>query len=278
MARGRRGKRRMSAREHRSQRDGRRRRPLPLVVTLAAVPVGLTLAGALLVTGAGDALNPFSDSSPAPGEIGDAVANDALVPESSEDDDFFAAPSASPQARPTPSGQGDPQSAGVTASSVPEDAGDEDASGGNGGGGRGDGDGGGRGDGGGGGGAGSSGGGVVDQVVTLVNSERASAGCDPLEVDSRLASAAQEHSEDMDRRDYMSHQNPEGEGPGERAGRHGYDAWGAENVAKGQTSAEQVMDAWMNSQGHRDNILNCGLVAIGVGESGHAWTQKFGWE
>jgi hypothetical protein len=82
----------------------------------------------------------------------------------------------------------------------------------------------------------------------------------------------------MNRRNYMSHQNPEGEGPGERARRHGYNAWGAENVAKGQTSAAQVMDAWMNSEGHRNNILNCGLVAIGVGESGNAWTQLFGWD
>ncbi|MFD3686960.1 CAP domain-containing protein [Nocardiopsis sp. NPDC058631] len=277
MARGRRGKRRMSAREHRSQNDGRRRRPVPLVVTLAAVPVGLTLAGALLVTGAGEHLNPFRNTaagSQAPGEIGTAVVDDSLVPEASADDDFFAAPSAVPQDRPTPSGAGEPQSADVTASSVPEDAEeDETASGGGG-------DGGGGGDrgGGGGGGGSSSGGGVTDQVVSLVNSERASAGCDPLKVDSQLTAAAQEHSEDMDRRDYMSHESPEGEGPGERANRHGYDAWGAENVAKGQTSAAQVMDAWMNSPGHRNNILNCGLVAIGVGESGDAWTQKFGWE
>ncbi|MEE2035615.1 CAP domain-containing protein [Nocardiopsis sp. CT-R113] len=278
MARGRRGKRRSSAREHRSQNDGRRRRPVPLVVTLAAVPVGLTLAGALLVTGAGEHLNPFrntADGSQAPGEIGDAVADDSLVPEASVDDDFFAAPSASPQDRPTPSGAGDPRSADVTASSVPEDAEEDETSSGGGGGGGGSGD-----DGGGdrGGSGSSSGGGVTDQVVSLVNSERASAGCSPLKVDPQLTAAAQEHSEDMDRRDYMSHESPEGEGPADRADRHGYDAWGAENVAKGQTSAAQVMDAWMNSQGHRDNILNCGLVAIGVGESGDAWTQKFGWE
>jgi uncharacterized protein YkwD len=82
----------------------------------------------------------------------------------------------------------------------------------------------------------------------------------------------------MDARDYMAHESPDGEGPGERARRHGYNSWGAENVAKGQRSAEQVMEAWMNSPGHRANILNCGLVAIGVGEANFAWTQKFGWE
>ncbi|WP_433697940.1 CAP domain-containing protein [Nocardiopsis sp. CA-288880] len=271
----------MSARENRSRKDGRRRRPVPLVVALAAIPVGLTLAGALLVTGAGESLNPFRDTADetlATGRIGDAVADDSAVPEASADDDFFASPSAPPQDRPSPSGAGGPQSADVTASSVPEEA-QEDGSpsgGGGGGGGSGDGDDGerrGRG------GSGpSSAGGSVDQVVTLVNGERASAGCDPLKVDPRLTAAAQEHSEDMDRRDYMSHENPEGEGPADRALRHGYDAWGAENVAKGQTSAAQVMDAWMGSRGHRDNILNCDLVAIGVGESGNAWTQKFGWE
>ena len=171
--------------------------------------------------------------------------------------------SESPQDQPA----SESQSADVMASSVPEDAGEEETSAG--------------GDDGGGdrsGSGSSSEGGSVDQVVTRVNGERASAGCDPLRVDPRLTAAAQEHSEDMDRRDYMGHENPEGEGPADRALRHGYDAWGAENVAEGQTSAAQVMDAWMGSRGHRDNILNCDLVAIGVGESGNAWTQKFGWE
>jgi uncharacterized protein YkwD len=98
--------------------------------------------------------------------------------------------------------------------------------------------------------------------VTLVNSERESAGCGPLRVDPLHTAAAQEHSEDMDRRDYLSHESPEGKGPGDRVGRHGYDAWGAENIAKGQTSPEQMMDTWMGSQGNRDNILNCDLVAI----------------
>ena len=291
MARGRRGKRRTSARGHRSGRDGRRR-PTPLVVTLTAVPVGLTLAGALLVTGAGEDINPFRNTagdSQSSGEIGGAVTDASLVPEASEDDDFFAAPTSAPgegaEGEPAPSGGGEPQSADVTASSVPDDDGGSSADAG---GSDGEDDSGGRdedrGDEGGGGeadrgdGGDFTAGGVNGQVVTLVNNERADAGCDPLRVDSRLTAAAQEHSEDMDRRDYMSHQNPEGEGPGDRARRHGYDAWGAENVAKGQTSPGQVMDAWMGSSGHRENILNCGLVAIGVGESGNAWTQMFGWE
>ena len=93
-----------------------------------------------------------------------------------------------------------------------------------------------------------------------------------------LTALAQDFSEDMAARDYMAHDNPDGEGPGDRARRHGYSSWGAENVAKGQSSAEQVMEAWMNSPGHRANILNCDLTAIGVGEASNAWTQKFGYE
>ncbi|NKY97585.1 CAP domain-containing protein [Nocardiopsis dassonvillei subsp. albirubida] len=261
---------------------------------MAAVPVGLVVAGALLFTGAGSGLDPFqntADGQAREGGLGTAVTDDSLVPEASEDADFFASPTATPEREPAPSGEGGgPQSA--QASSVPEDG--EDTGGGDGGGSESGGGGSGGGDGGGGSGSGDGGGGsgggdgdsgsdapssgVSEQVVTLVNAQRADAGCGPLRVDSRLAAAAQEHSEDMDRRDYMSHQSPEGEGPGDRADRHGYDAWGAENVAKGQTSPQQVMDAWMNSDGHRRNILNCDLVAIGVGESGNAWTQMFGWE
>ncbi|WP_150242028.1 CAP domain-containing protein [Nocardiopsis quinghaiensis] len=291
MARGRRGRRRTSARGHRSDRRTGRRR-VPLAVSLAAVPVGLVLAATLLATGTGEELNPFRNTADgqAAGQVGEAATDDSFVPEASEEDDFFAAPSTSPERNPAPSGDSEPQSADVTASSIPQDSDDQETegdqadasddgaggSGGNGGGG-GNGSGGGNG-GGGGGGGGVSAGSAVGRVVTLVNNERAEAGCGPLSVDSQLTAAAQEHSEDMDRRDYMSHENPEGEGPGDRARRHGYDAWGAENVAKGQTSPEQVMDAWMNSEGHRRNILNCGLVSIGVGESGNAWTQKFGWE
>lgn len=286
MARGRRGRRRKSADRHR--RAGRGLRSIPLAVPMAAVPVGLVVAGALLFTGAEPGLNPFqntADGQAQEGGLGTAVTDDSLVPEASEDADFFASPTATPQREPAPSGEGvEPQSA--QASSVPEDNGDEDTGGAGGGGGSESGGGGsGGGDGGGdsGGGGGDSGsdapaGGATEQVVTLVNAQRADAGCGPLRVDSRLTAAAQEHSEDMNRRDYMSHESPEGEGPGDRADRHGYDAWGAENVAKGQTSPQQVMDAWMNSDGHRRNILNCDLVAIGVGESGNAWTQMFGWE
>ncbi|WP_017546271.1 CAP domain-containing protein [Nocardiopsis prasina] len=252
------------------------------MAAVVAVPVGLTLAGALVLSGLGDQPDPADGTSAADasGEIGSSVSDDSNAPETDAEDDFFAEPTATPGDA-EPRGDGGPRTSTVTASSSAEEAeetgSDEGGREGGGSGGGGAGNGGGSGSGGGGGNQ-TTGGPRTTAVVTLVNDERAANGCGPLRVDDRLAAAAQEHSEDMAARDYMSHENPDGEGPGDRAQRHGYDSWGAENVAKGQTSAEQVMEAWMNSPGHRANILNCGLESIGVGESGNAWTQKFGWE
>lgn len=120
------------------------------------------------------------------------------------------------------------------------------------------------------------------QVVDLTNEERAQEGCGPLRADDRLHEAAALHSEDMAERDYFDHVTPEGVGPGERAERAGYDSWGGENIAWGYRSAEDVVEGWMDSHGHRANILNCDFVAIGVGAAdsgrGPYWTQTFGYE
>jgi uncharacterized protein YkwD len=118
-----------------------------------------------------------------------------------------------------------------------------------------------------------------DQVVDLVNKERAKSGCDPLRVDPKLAQAAQEHSSDMADRDYFDHTTPEGLTFADRIVNSGYPTPGAENIAVGQKNAQQVMEGWMNSDGHRANILNCDLNAIGVGldEDGMYWTQDFGY-
>lgn len=117
------------------------------------------------------------------------------------------------------------------------------------------------------------------RVVELANAERAADGCDrPLVVDDRLAQAAQAHSTDMSTRDYFSHTSPEGETFVDRATAAGYPSPAAENIARGQTSPEQVMADWMNSAGHRTNILNCEYRTIGVGldTRGWYWTQVFG--
>ncbi|MEU9417249.1 sigma-70 family RNA polymerase sigma factor [Streptomyces sp. NPDC048272] len=123
--------------------------------------------------------------------------------------------------------------------------------------------------------------GVAGQVVALVNSERSKAGCGPLKEDSQLRAAAQGHSDDMARRDFFAHTNPDGADPGKRTTAAGYD-WSTygENIARGQQTAQSVMDSWMKSPGHRANILNCSFKDIGVGihngSGGPWWTQNFG--
>ncbi len=114
-------------------------------------------------------------------------------------------------------------------------------------------------------------------VVDLTNAERAAAGCPPVAFDARLTAAAQLHSEDMVAQDYFSHQSLDGRSPWDRAKAQRYPNPGAENIAKGQASAEDVMRAWMDSPGHRANILNCDLREIGVGVADRTWTQVFGW-
>jgi uncharacterized protein YkwD len=120
------------------------------------------------------------------------------------------------------------------------------------------------------------------EVLELTNAERADEGCGPLRADEQLHEAAVLHSQDMAERDYFDHVTPEGVGPGERAERAGYDSWGGENIAWGYRSAEDVVEGWMDSPGHRENILNCDFVAIGIGaadsDRGPYWTQTFGYE
>lgn len=120
---------------------------------------------------------------------------------------------------------------------------------------------------------------LAGQVLALVNDERDKAGCDPVTEESHLDKAAQGHSDDMSERDYFSHDTPEGESFADRITAAGYPQPGAENIAKGATSADQVMQMWMNSSGHRKNILNCSLKKLGVGVAtdGWYWTQDFGY-
>ncbi|MGW3318364.1 sigma-70 family RNA polymerase sigma factor [Streptomyces fungicidicus] len=121
--------------------------------------------------------------------------------------------------------------------------------------------------------------GPAAEVLSLTNTERAKAGCGPVKSDDRLARAAQLHSEDMSANDYFSHTGQNGSSFVDRAKAQGHPSPGAENIARGQSSAASVMDAWMNSPGHRANILNCSLTSLGVGvtESDWTWTQVFGY-
>ncbi|WP_051468376.1 CAP domain-containing protein [Actinomadura oligospora] len=137
------------------------------------------------------------------------------------------------------------------------------------------------------GGSGGSGGGggttaSETAVLKITNQQRAKAGCSPLRYDARLARAARLHSQDMAAHNYFSHDSRNGDSPWDRIERQGYTQPGAENIAKGYADAAAVMKGWMNSPGHRANILNCGLKALGVGRangpSGPLWTQDFGWK
>ncbi|MGW1818710.1 sigma-70 family RNA polymerase sigma factor [Streptomyces sp. NPDC002125] len=122
---------------------------------------------------------------------------------------------------------------------------------------------------------------VAEQVIALVNTERAKEGCGSVSANSLLTTAASRHSADMVARDYFSHTSPDGTDPGARITAAGY-RWSTygENIAKGQQTAAAVMDSWMNSSGHRANILNCAFKEIGVGKEdssgGPVWTQVFG--
>lgn len=115
-------------------------------------------------------------------------------------------------------------------------------------------------------------------VVELTNKEREKAGLAPLQVDSALMAAAREKSQDMKDKNYFSHTSPTFGSPFDRLKALGisYQAAG-ENIAKGQKTAQEVVTAWMNSEGHRANILDEKFTHIGVGfvKDGSIWTQQF---
>ena len=120
------------------------------------------------------------------------------------------------------------------------------------------------------------------QVIKLTNKERAKSGCKALRSNSLLKSAAQKHSVDMARKDYFSHTGKDGRSPFDRMTDAGYSfAAAAENIAAGQRTPADVVEGWMNSAGHKKNILNCAYTEIGVGYAkggsyGTYWTQDFG--
>ncbi|MEU7619752.1 CAP domain-containing protein [Micromonospora rifamycinica] len=127
--------------------------------------------------------------------------------------------------------------------------------------------------------SGGGGGSQTQQVVDLVNAERAKAGCAAVTVDEKLTLAAQRHSQDQADHKTMTHTGSDGSDAGQRLDRAGY-SWRTygENVAWNQQTPAAVMDAWMNSSGHRANILNCAFTEIGVGVAngnGPYWTQDF---
>lgn len=110
---------------------------------------------------------------------------------------------------------------------------------------------------------------TVTEVVDLTNRERARAGLRPLAVDPALSTAAQAYSVDMAARAFYSHTSPEGSQPWDRAAAAGSRMRSiGENIACGQRSAAEVVEGWMNSPGHRANILKRDFTHIGIGFAG----------
>ena len=115
------------------------------------------------------------------------------------------------------------------------------------------------------------------EVVRLVNAERKRMGLSELKYNWQLSRVARYKSEDMRDKGYFSHTSPTYGSPYQMMKSFGitYRTAG-ENIAKGQTSPEAVVKGWMNSSGHRANILNPSFTEIGVGfASGNYWTQMF---
>ena len=116
------------------------------------------------------------------------------------------------------------------------------------------------------------------EVVKLTNAERTKAGLKALQTDDKLMAAAREKSQDMQSKNYFSHTSPTFGSPFDRMKALGitYKSAG-ENIAQGQRTPQEVVQAWMDSPGHRANILNANYTHIGVGyvKSGNYWTQQF---
>lgn len=122
---------------------------------------------------------------------------------------------------------------------------------------------------------------IIQQVLSIVNRERSRVGLSPLRLQSQLTAAAQIHSNDMARHNFIGHTGSDGSSFVDRIKLQGYNFRRliGENVAAGQSSPQEVMRDWMNSRGHRENILNPIFRDIGIGYArGNRpyWTQTFG--
>jgi len=114
------------------------------------------------------------------------------------------------------------------------------------------------------------------QVVDLVNQERSKAGLKPLTTQADLTNMAAAKAADMRQNNYFDHQSPTYGSPFDMMKQFGISYRSAgENIAKGQRTPAEVMNAWMNSEGHRKNILDPNFTAIGVAYDNGYWVQEF---
>lgn len=116
-------------------------------------------------------------------------------------------------------------------------------------------------------------------ILKLVNRERVNRGLNPMKLNSKLNKLAKIKSDDMYKNRYFSHNSPVHGTPFDLMKKHKVDYMTAgENIAKGQNTPEYVMKSWMNSPGHRKNILNPRFEEMGVSRDEYGnniWTQMF---
>lgn len=114
------------------------------------------------------------------------------------------------------------------------------------------------------------------QVADLVNQERAKAGLPPVQMDAALSKVALAKASDMSQNNYFDHTSPTYGSPFDMMKQFGISFMTAgENIAMGQRSPQEVMTQWMNSEGHRKNIMNGSFTKIGVGYINGYWVQEF---
>ena len=114
------------------------------------------------------------------------------------------------------------------------------------------------------------------EVASLVNKERAKQGLQPLTLAKDLSGVAEEKAFDMYSKGYFSHNSPAYGSPFEMMKRFGINYRSAgENIAQGQRNPQEVMNSWMNSSGHRANILNPSFNQVGIGYNNGYWVQMF---
>lgn len=119
---------------------------------------------------------------------------------------------------------------------------------------------------------------IEQEVLNLTNAERQKAGLAPLQFDEKLQESARAKSKDMSVNKYFSHTSPTYGSPFDQMKSFGVTyRSAAENIASGQRTAEEVVRGWMNSPGHRQNILTPNFTHIGIGydANGNYWTQQF---
>jgi uncharacterized protein YkwD len=117
---------------------------------------------------------------------------------------------------------------------------------------------------------------AIAEFTTLVNAARSNAGCPSLTWNAEVAGVAARHSQDMRDRNFFSHDNPDGQSPFDRLNRARitYRA-AAENILMGTRSGQRAFEMWMDSPGHRANLLNCVYAEHGVGTTETYWTHVF---